>query len=165
MLLAAREQYGDDVDLANRPKKDGNAKECEGKIAPLFGASIFDNSEQIEDDGLEDKNIYVVLDDDFIKDIGKKDQNRGLEEVKNDLSKNEESEIKEIVNMRKSVFKTPLGSVVLVEVKAMIIMFNSAKKALKMEVRKYLTEQRNVLNVYFLNLVNMGFLKPNPQLA
>lgn len=42
-LLAARDRYGDDIDVVNRLKQDVNKEECKEKIAALVGESVFHN--------------------------------------------------------------------------------------------------------------------------
>lgn len=50
-LLAARDRYGDSIDVADCPAKDGNQKESKRTIVPWFGETVFHNGGQIEDVG------------------------------------------------------------------------------------------------------------------
>lgn len=40
-LLAARDTYGNGIDVSDRPKQNGNKKKSEGMMASLFGMSLF----------------------------------------------------------------------------------------------------------------------------
>lgn len=109
MLLATRDRYGDDIDVADRLAKDGREEESEGRIAAFFGESVFLNDGQIESDGLDEKDIYVALGDDSIKDIETELGNRVSEAVRNGLSKKGESNLKNIIKNNISVFYIRLG--------------------------------------------------------
>lgn len=64
MLMAARDNYGDNIDVADRLAGVGNEEESEGRIAAFFGKCIFHNGGHAEDDDLEDGDVYVDLGDD-----------------------------------------------------------------------------------------------------
>lgn len=163
MLMAARDKYGDDIDVADRLATDGNQEENEGTIAALFGESVFHSSGQIEEDGLEDEDVYVDLGDDRIEDIEDELQKRIAEAVSNGLSRKGEKKLEEIIQQNKTVFKIRLGSGGPANVTPMKIVLDETKKPVKVKVRKYPKEQRKFLDTYFSKLVDMGFLKPCPQ--
>lgn len=64
MLMAARDNYEEDVDVTVRLTKDGNEYNCSGNIAALFAESIFHTGGNVDNDGLEYEDVYVDLDDD-----------------------------------------------------------------------------------------------------
>lgn len=45
--------------MARQLKEDGNTKRMEQTIAVIFGEAVFLSTGQIEDDGLESKDVYV----------------------------------------------------------------------------------------------------------
>lgn len=165
MLLAARERYGDNIDVANRLQQDGNEEESEGKMAALFVDSVFHNGGQIEDDGLDDEDMYIDLGDDSIEVIETELENQVAEALGNGLSSEGGRRLKQIIKNNMSVFKIRLGSGGPTKVKPMKIILEPSKKPIKVKVRRYPAEQRKFLNAYFSKLIEMGFLKPCPQAA
>lgn len=87
MLMAARDKYGNEIDVAGPFVKDGNGEESNGRIAGFIGESVFHNDRQIEDDGLEHEDIYVDLGDDRMEEIEDEIKKRIVEEVRIGLSK------------------------------------------------------------------------------
>lgn len=64
MLLAVQEKYGSDIYAKDRLTADGNEEGNSGRIAALFGESVFHNAGAIERDAVEDDDIYVDFGDD-----------------------------------------------------------------------------------------------------
>lgn len=106
MLMAARDRYEDDTDVANRLNQEGK-EEVQRKIDALFGELVFQNGGRIEDEGLDDEDIYVDLGDDSIKDIETELEDHVSEAVKNGLSNKKENKLNEIIKKYVSVRNTP----------------------------------------------------------
>lgn len=103
----------------------------------MFGKSVFHNSGQIEDDGLEDEHMYVNLGAHYLKFIKKELENAVSEEVLRCLSEKEDIILKEIIRNNKAVFKIRLESRRSEELILMKIVLKPAKKPSKAKVRKY----------------------------
>lgn len=61
VLMAARDKYDVFIDLTERFRQDEKEEHRSGKIAALFGESVFRNGGLLEDDGLQDGNFDVNL--------------------------------------------------------------------------------------------------------
>lgn len=120
------------------------------------------NGGRIENDGLNDGDTYVDLEDDSIEIIETKKEHLVSEAVKNSLSKKGERELEEIIKNNKPVFKVRLGSEGPAKVKPMRIVLHPSRKLGKVKVRKYLIELRMFLYACFSKLEEMKFLKPYP---
>lgn len=110
MLLSAQDQLGDDIDIADRFKQDGNNEESDGKILALFGESFFPNSWQMEDDGLDEKDMYIDHRDDRVKDIQTEIETRVLKAVRNSLSNRGKSKLNKTTNNNNLALKYRLVS-------------------------------------------------------
>lgn len=137
MLLAARDRYRDDVDVANRLNRDINEKESEKKMATLFRESVFHNSGQAEDDEFDEEDMYDDLGDACHKDIETELARRVSEAVTNGLSENGENKLKDITENSNSVFKIRLGSGRPANGKSIKMSRIQPKKPVKEKVRKY----------------------------
>lgn len=163
MLMAARDKYGDEIDVNQRLEDDGNKEETEGKIAALFGESLFHSSGIIEDDGLEKDDMYVDLGDDQLHEVDEELARRVEEATQNGMSQEGAKRLKQILEKHRVIFRIRLGSGGPAKVKPMKIVLDETKKPIKVKVRKYPAEQRRFLNLYIDKLVEMGFLKICPQ--
>lgn len=64
MLAAARDQYGEEINVKKRLCEDGNAKMIDSRNAALFGEFLFHSGGQVENDRLKTEHIYVESGDD-----------------------------------------------------------------------------------------------------
>lgn len=64
LLVAARDNYSEDIDVLKRGTKYGNEQENSGMISALFDESVFHNHGALEEDGLSNDDIYVEFGDD-----------------------------------------------------------------------------------------------------
>lgn len=97
--------------------------------------------------------------DNLLEEIDDKLKNWIVDAVENGLSKEGQNKLEETIQSNKSIFKIQFGSGGLANVLPMNIVVDNARKPMNVKVRKYVTEQRKLLEVYFTKLVNMDFLK------
>lgn len=86
MLMVSRDKYRGDTDVAKRLSQDGIEEGVSGKIAALFLESVFHSREIVEDDGFQDKDLYVYFGNDSQEDIDRKLDKRVDEAAMNGLS-------------------------------------------------------------------------------
>lgn len=166
MLMAARDKYGEEIDVAQRLDDDGNKEEeSERNIAALFGESVFHSGGNVEEDGLVNEEICVDFGDDPPKEVENELKERIKEAVQNGLSKAGEKKLQEIIQRHRSVFRLRLGSGGPARVTAMKIRLEDGKMPVKVKVRKYPTDQRKFLDEYLDKLVKLDFIRPYPQAA
>lgn len=96
--------------MANHFKEEFNEEKCVGKIAAIFGESVFLSDGQIENDGRGDGDTYADLGDDSIEEIESELEKHVCEAVANGLLKKEGIKLEYIVQCNKSVIKLRLGS-------------------------------------------------------
>lgn len=81
MLLAARDRFGDEIDVTKRFEEDGNEEEHDSTTAALNGESVFHCGGQFDDDGLNEDDVYVDLGDDSARGV-EKELEMKIEEAK-----------------------------------------------------------------------------------
>lgn len=81
ILIAARDKYGEDVNMASRLKDDENEEESNGKIASLHWKSVFHSGGSMEDDGFSADDIYVDFRDDEPRNI-EDEPSKSIDEAK-----------------------------------------------------------------------------------
>lgn len=163
MLLAARDRYGEEIEVKAKIKADGNEKELSGVIAALFGKSVFHNSGAIENNGLEAEEIFVDFDEDTNEEIQKELDQRLKEAAEQGLTTEKISQLKSTIDEHFELFKIRLGSGEPAKVKPLKITLDLKKKPVKVKTRRYPAKQRKFLDRYITQLSNMGFIKPCPQ--
>lgn len=160
--MAAKHKFGDEIGVMKRLVEDGNEK-CKNTIAALYGEAVFHNGEQIEDDGLEENDVYVDLGDDVEKDVEKEIAERINEAKTKELSEEGTLRLEKIIHKHKLIFRIRLGSRGPVHLPPMRITLDPTKQPIKVEVRKYPADHSKFLDAHFDKLVSMGFLKVCPQ--
>lgn len=163
MLMAARDKYGEDIDVSHRLPHDGNEEESSGNIAALFGESVFHNSGNVEEDGIITEEVCVDFGDDPPCEVEEALNERIAEAAKNGLSKEREEQLRNITKRNKSVFRLRLGSGGPAKITPMKIRLDETKEPVKVKVRKYPVEKCKFSNEYLSQLVSLEFLKPCPQ--
>lgn len=163
MLIAARDKYGDDIDVRKRLDEDGNEENVSRKIAALFRESIFQSGGMIEDDGLQNEDLYVDFGDDSQHDIDLELEKRVNEATFNGLSKHGVQCLKSAIAQHRSIFKVRLGSGGPAKVTPMKLQIDPSKLPVKVKVGKYPIVQRKFLDMYLSQLLSLEFIKPCPQ--
>lgn len=71
MLVAARDIYGEDIDVTNRLTNGGTEEESNGRIAELYDEFVFQSHVSMEEEGITAEDIYVHFRDDEPRDVEK----------------------------------------------------------------------------------------------
>lgn len=87
MLMATWDKYDEEIDVAQRLTDDGNQKESSGKIAALFGQSVFHSSGNVEEDRLKTDELCVHFGDNLSQEVEKTLDEQIKEDGGNALSK------------------------------------------------------------------------------
>lgn len=103
--------------------------------------------------------MYIYLGDDLPQAIQKDLQERLREAKKNSLSINRAETLATSIEKYKTTFKIRPGSGGPARVPPMKIALDARKQPVTVKVRKYPAQQRKLFDVYFAELVSMGFLK------
>lgn len=164
MLTAARDQYGEEIDVPSRLSANGNkeTEEGDGNIAAQFRESVFHNKKSIENDGLNTGERVQTLETTH-KESRKVLEERMVEAVNNGLSKAGEEEMKTIIQKHKSVFKPRRGSSGPAKLTPMKIRLGKHKTPVKVIVSKYPAEQRKFVYDHSSKFVSLTSIKPGPQ--
>lgn len=159
MLLTARDRLGDNIDIIERVVEDGNVEEIDSTIAAFYGDAMFYQGGVIDNDGLGKKDVYVDIGYDLPEMVEKKLQNRISEARENGLSNEGAKTLATVTDKNKDVFKTRLRSRGPAKATPMKINLEESIRPVKVKVRRYPPDQRAFLDVYFDELVSLGFLK------
>lgn len=108
MLMAARDKCGGDIEVKGRLKRDRNKMNLSGKVAVLFKESLFYSGVMIEDNGLQDDNLYADLGEDSQQDVDREPVKRVNEAVSNESSKNGVKYLKFSIAQHKAIIKLRL---------------------------------------------------------
>lgn len=88
--MAARDKFGEVIDVSHWLADDGYEEESSDNIAALFGESVFHTGDNVEEDGFVEEEKYVDFGDDSPQDIEEALKDRIAEAAKNGLSENGE---------------------------------------------------------------------------
>lgn len=159
MLEAAISKYDGDVDVAKRLTQE--EMEREGSIAALYGESLY-HSGADEEDGLENIEEQAEFGDDPPSLIQAELEKRVEEAVQSGLSAKGKKRLLATLAKFPDVFKLRLGSGGPAKVAPMKIDLMEEKRPVKVKVRRYPPDQRAFLDEYFAQLVQFGFVVPDP---
>lgn len=165
MIIAASDKYGVEVDVTRPLDEDGNEEERGGKIAALYGESLFHKSGQVKVDGFTKDDTYEDLDDEPSYEVDERMNMRAKKATQNGMSKKATKGLEELLKKYRSTFWIRLVSVGPARFRPMKMALNGTERPVKGKVRMYPADPRRFLSTYTDELVKMGFLESFRQAA
>lgn len=160
MQMAARNEYGGYIDVTELLSKDWNEEDWSGKIATLFGASVFHNLEMVEDDGLEKEKCFVNFGKHPQDSVHRELEKQVVEAATKNLLSTEVKRLKPSTEKYKQIFKLRLGAGRPTKVLPMKLELDLPKSLVRVTIRKHRRLQRNFLGIYISHMLKIAFIKP-----
>lgn len=110
MLNAAGDKDGVDIDVKERLSDDSNEENSSRKIAAFFGESVFHSGRMVEEDGLQDDDVFVNFGDNPQEKIAKELDKQLREAAQKVLPNAEVQQLKASIEKHKVIFRLKIGS-------------------------------------------------------
>ena len=123
----------------------------------------FHSERGMEQDMLEDSDVYIDLGEDSPKDLDSALEARVQDAQNCGLSKKGAERLRELLGKHKNIFRIRLGASPPAKVPPMKIRLVKNCRPVKAKARRYSGEQRAFLTKYIDKLIDMGFVVMNPR--
>lgn len=166
MIQAACDKHDGEInvaDIMDETTPEVGTDDAEMSIAALLSGDIFHSAGGVEDDGMDDEDIYIDMGEDPPFEIEKELEKRIKDAGQNGLTGKGIERLRSLISKFKHIFRLRLGKGKPAKVPPMKIDLDTSKSPVKAKVRRYPHEQRKFLNKYVEKLVEMGFFIPNPK--